>query len=130
MTRRPYHRPMSRTWYLKHAWYRNYMIREMSSLFIGLWTLNLLVGLGCLIKSQPSWEGWVNSQSNSLMIGFSFITLLLALYHSWTWFHAAPKAMHLQVGDKKVSAQLITQAHLGGMILVSIVVLIAAMWGV
>ena len=130
MSRRPYKRPMSRTWYMDHPWYRNYMIREMSSVFIGLWTINLLLGLGCLAKSPLSWEGWMSFQSHPLMIGFSLITLALALYHSWTWFQAAPKAMALQIGEKKVAPRLITNAHLAAMIGISVIVIIAALWGV
>lgn len=128
MSRRPYKPVMSRIWYLQQPRYRNYMIREMSSVFIGLWTLNLLIGLGRLIQGPETWSQWLALQAHPMMILFSAVTLVLALYHSLTWFRAVPQVMRIQIGTSLVSARLITNAHIAAMVGFSVVVLIATLW--
>ena len=130
MSRRPYKPVMSKTWYLQQPIYRNYMIREMSSVFIGVWTLNLLIGLGKLIQGSETWSQWLALQAHPLMILFSAVTLALALYHSLTWFRAVPQVMRIQIGTSFVPAKLITNAHIGAMVGFSAIVLIATLWGV
>ncbi|MCK5892865.1 MAG: hypothetical protein KAG53_00325 [Endozoicomonadaceae bacterium] len=130
MSRRPYQPVMAKFWYLKHASYRLYMIRELSSVFIGIWTLNLLVGLGKLIQGPDTWTQWLALQTHSLMILFSIVTLALALYHSITWFKAVPQVMRIQIGTSFVPASLLTNLHIGAMVGLSAIVLTATFWGI
>lgn len=128
MSRRPYQPVMHTFWYLKHSSYRRYMVREMSSVFIGIWTLNLLVGLGRLIQGPDTWTQWLALQTHSLMILFSIVTLALALYHSITWFKAVPQVMRIQIGTSFVPASLLTNIHIGAMVGLSAIVLAATFW--
>lgn len=130
MSRRPYKPVMSKFWYLKHPSYRLYMLREMSSVFICFWTLNLLCGLGKLTQGSDAWAQWLAQQTHPLMILFSIVTLALALYHSITWFKAVPQVMRIQVGTSFVSASLLTNIHICAMGGVSAIVLAATFWGI
>ena len=45
MSRRPYVRKVERSWWLQHPRYVAYMIRELTSLFVGLYCALLAIGL-------------------------------------------------------------------------------------
>ncbi len=57
---------------------------------------------------------------------FHLLALLFALFHTVTWFGVAPKAMPLQIGEKKVPSAAIIMAHYAGWIVVSAAVVILA----
>jgi fumarate reductase subunit C len=127
--RRPYNRPIPKTWWLKDNFYRNYMIREASSIFLGIYTVILLVGLVRLLQGPEAYGAWLEALRSPLSILFHLAALALCGYHTVTWFAATPKAMRLQFGKEKVPDKLIVQAHYAGAAVISLVVLIMAIVG-
>jgi len=100
--RRPYVRPMN-GWWLKNPFYVRYMIREATSIFVGIYALLLLAGLWCLNSSAQSWQGWLDAMASPLAVAFHCIALLAALYHTVTWFAVAPKvAPMLIIGGRRL----------------------------
>lgn len=129
MSRRPYVRPMKRTWFMDHPFYRNYMVRESSCLFDGLYAINLLVGLVQLGKGAEAWNAWLAFQAHPLMILFTVVTLGLTLYHSVTFIAMCPRVMP-QPLRKRVADKVVVAASYGVLAGVSAVILLAAFWGV
>ncbi len=129
MSRRPYVRPMKRTWFMDHPFYRNYMIRESSCIFDGLYAINLLVGLIQLVKGQAAWDSWLAFQAHPLMILFTVVTLGLTLYHSVTFIAMCPRVMPQQL-RKMVADKTVVAASYGALAGASAVILLAATWGV
>ena len=126
MSRRPYMRKVERSWWLRQPRYVLYMIRELTSLFVGLYCALLAVGLVRLSQGQAAWEGFVAALSSPLGIAFQLTCLAFAIYHSVTWFALTPKAMPLMMKDEPVPGIMIIGAHYVAWAAVSIVVLIAA----
>jgi fumarate reductase subunit C len=126
MSRRPYMRKVERSWWLRQPRYVLYMIRELTSLFVGLYCALLVVGLVRLSQGQTAWEEFVAAFSSPLGIAFQLVCLAFAIYHSVTWFALTPKAMPLMIRDEPVPGTMIVGAHYVAWALVSIVVLIAA----
>jgi fumarate reductase subunit C len=126
MSRRPYVRKVERSWWLHHPRYILYMIRELTSLFVGLYCALLAVGLVRLWQGQAAWDGFVAAFSSPLGIAFQLICLAFATYHSVTWFALTPKAMPLMVKGEPVPGKVIVGAHYVAWAAVSIVVLIGA----
>ena len=54
---------------------------------------------------------------------FAVLTLVFAVYHTFTWFQVTPKAMPLVFAGKRVPGFLIVLAHWVGLIVVT-----AALW--
>jgi fumarate reductase subunit C len=90
-------------WWLKHPYYIKYMIRESSALFVALYSGILLHGLWCLTKGQSEYEAWLEGLTNPLYIVFHFVAMLLALYHTYTWFMVSPKVVpHIYIGTDRI----------------------------
>ena len=128
MSRRPYVRPMKRTWFMDHPFYRNYMVRESSCIFDGLYAINLFVGLLQLKAGEVAWQGWLNFQTHPLMILFTIVTLGLTLYHSTTFIDMCPRVMPQQL-RKIIADKTVVTASYGALIGVSAIILLATVWG-
>ena len=128
-TRKPYIRPMQ-GWWLKNPFYIRYMIREATSVFVGIYAFVLLAGLFSLASGEAAYYDWLAAMTKPLAILFHLLALAAALYHAVTWFAVAPKVMPLLViGKKKVSDKSITILHyLVAMVLY--VVLLGIAWSV
>jgi fumarate reductase subunit C len=126
MSRRPYMRKVERSWWLRQPRYVRYMVRELTSLFVGLYCGLLVVGLVRLSQGHAAWDGFVAAISSPLGVVFQLLCLVFALYHSVTWFALTPKAMPLMVKGEPVPGVVIVGAHYIAWAMVSIVVLIGA----
>jgi fumarate reductase subunit C len=126
MSRRPYLRKVERSWWLHHPRYVAYMIRELTSLFVGVYCALLTIGLVRLAQGQAAWDGFVAAFSSPPGIVFQLLCLGFAIYHSVTWFALTPKAMPLVVRGEPVPGTVIVGAHYLAWAAVSAVVLIAA----
>jgi fumarate reductase subunit C len=124
MSRRPYVREVSKTgWWLQQPRYIRYMMREISSLFIGIYVLLLIVGLYQLAQGQAAYEAFLATAKGPAGMIFAVLAMIFAVYHSYSWFQVTPKAMPLMVGSKKVPGAFIIAAHWFGFVVVS-----AAFW--
>lgn len=120
MSRRPYIRELSKTgWWLKQPRYVRYMAREMSALFIGIYVLILMAGLFGLSRGEAAYEAFLESAEGPAGLTFAVITLVFAIYHTYTWFQVTPKAMPLMIGRKRVPGTVIVAAHWFGFFVVS-----------
>jgi len=126
MSRRPYVRPVKSGWWLGQRRYLLYMIRELTSLFIGLYCALMVVGVFRLGQGRAAWDGFLAALSSPPGIVFQLICLAFAMYHSTTWFDLTPKAMPLSVKGEPVPPGTIVAFHYGAWALVSGVVLVAA----
>jgi fumarate reductase subunit C len=126
MSRRPYIRQVERSWWLQHPRYVRYMVRELTSLFVGLYGALLVVGLVRLAQGQAAWDAFVAAFSSPLGVIFQLLCLVFATYHSVTWFALTPKAMPLMMKGEPVPGAMIVGAHYVAWTVVSIIVLIAA----
>ncbi|MDP0562688.1 MAG: hypothetical protein QS721_10345 [Candidatus Endonucleobacter sp. (ex Gigantidas childressi)] len=129
MSRRPFVRPMKRTWFLDHPFYRSYMIRELSCVFDGLYGINLFVGLLQLKYGVDAWQKWLDFQGHPLMILFAVVTLGMTLYHSTTFIAMCPRVMPQQL-RKLVPDKTVVVVSYMGFAAVSVVILTAIIWGV
>ena len=126
MSRKPYMRKLPKWWWLRQRSYTIYMIRELTCIFIGAYTTVIVVSLMRLSQGRSEYDAFLNSLHSPFWITFHLVAILFALFHTVTWFGVAPKAMPLQIGDKKVPDAAIIMAHYAGWIVVSAAVLFLA----
>lgn len=129
MRQTPYHRPRDPLWYMRRSVYRRYMMREATSVFIGLWMLNLILGVLLLSQGEAAWTAWLAWQQHPLMLTFSGLTLIMAMVHTATWFAIAPKAMPKFIAGKAVVHRQVVIGHWLVFGLVSLFLLVAVYWG-
>lgn len=114
MSRRPFVRPMSRTtWYMRNRRYRVYMLREMTSLLVGFYTFLTIFALAALATDSPdTWNNFLSSQQGPIMVVFHGLALLYFLvFQTFPWFKLAPKAMPVQIGEKRLPGIYIVIGH-------------------
>lgn len=123
MNRGPLVRQISRRqWWLGASRYRRYMVRELTSLFLGGYAVMLIVGLWRLSQGPETFSAWLVAMRTPLGLVCNTLILAAALYHSFTWFNAAPKAMSMRIGSSKLPDAVISGAHYGAWLVVSFLV--------
>ena len=120
---KPYVRPITSEWIFRHPRYLRYMVRELSCLFIGAYTLLMVWGLKQLADGPEAWRGFLECLQSPASVVFHVLALAFALYHSVTWFNLTPKALPLQLGEEFVPDGVIAGAHFAGWAGVSLAVL-------
>ncbi len=124
MSRKPYVRPISNTWWLEKPEYIVYMLRELTSVFVGGYAVVMLVGLCRLSQGEAAYEAFLAGLTSPIAIAFHVVALLFAVLHSATFFFAAPAALPLQIGEEKVSPGIVAGAHYVAWAVVSLVVIV------
>lgn len=127
MSRKPYVREMSKTtWFLTQNRYKVYMLHEITSIFVAIYTAILIVGLFRLAQGPEAWQGWLAAVTSPIGVIFHILAFIFALIHTTSWFKAVPQAMRIQRGEDFVPGKLIIGAHYGVWTAVSVVVLLLA----
>lgn len=109
--RRPYRPQMKRTWFLARPAYRAYALREFSSVVVGLFVFDLVIGLVCVNRGPDSWQWWVDLQTNPLNLVLTTLALLMSFVHATTWFKATPKIIRLRRGTHYVADGWVIGQH-------------------
>lgn len=122
--RKPYHRELTNDWWMKQLFYTKYMIREGTSLFITLYSLILAWGVFRLSQGEVAFNSWLEALHNPFAIILHLLMLILALYHTITWFALAPKAADLWIKGKKLDDKIIVLAHYVAFALVTLFCLV------
>jgi fumarate reductase subunit C len=108
----PYVRSMQK-WWMRDPFFKAYMVREVTAVFVAAYALVLLVGLICLGQGEAAWNGWLSALRSPASLLFHAITFVAFVYHTWSWFRIMPKTMPpIFVGTKRLPAAAITGAGL------------------
>ncbi len=127
VSRNPYWREVPRTrWFFARPRYLRYMARELSCVFIGAYTLLLVVGIARLAEGRAAYEAYLDALTSPLSLTFHWIALVFAVYHSATWFNLTPKALPLQIGESFVPGWLVAAVHYAAWAGLSVAILILA----
>lgn len=113
MSRNPYVRPISTTtWYMRNGRYKLYVMRELTSFLVMFYSFLTLFALSSLTASPARWDAFLASQQGTGMAVFHALALVYFLfYQTFPWFKLAPKAMPIQLGEKKLPDSVIIIAH-------------------
>lgn len=127
MSRKPYVREIPKSsWFLRQPRYMRYMAREITCIFIGAYTLMLLVGVMRLSQGQAEYESFLAALRSPASIVFHLLVLGFSVYHTATWFNVTPKALPVQIGEEFLPGGVITGVHYLGWAVLSLAVLLMA----
>ncbi len=99
-----YRKQLSLGWWLTNRRYTLYMIRELTSLFISVYTVIYIYQLSLLASGDVS--GYDRFVRNPATIGFSIVALFFTLYHAVTWFSLMGRIQVVKLGPKKTATPL------------------------
>jgi fumarate reductase subunit C len=127
-TRRTYTRPMQ-GWWRRNAFYRWYIVRELTCVAVIVYALELLTGLLRLTQGRDAFDAWRVALASPLAIAVNAVVFVLIAYHAWTWFAVMPKTLpFVRFAGRRVPDRVIVAAASGAAVVASIVVLAVVAW--
>ena len=85
-------------WWLGNRHYTVYMVRELTSFFVAVYSILYIYQIVLLANSPSGYANYLNILKNPLMIGFSIIILGFTLFHAATWFFLIGRVQPLKFG--------------------------------
>jgi len=98
---------MSTYWWLGRWPYLQFILREISSVFVAWFVIETLLQINALIDGPEAWLEMQDFFMNPIVIAVNVISLFFVCFHAITWFNLAPKAMAVRIGGKRVPGILI-----------------------
>jgi fumarate reductase subunit C len=96
----------------------------LTSFLVAFYTFLTIFALAALAKSPDSWNAFLASQQGAGMTIFHALALLYFLfYQTFPWFKLAPKAMPIQIGEKKLPDAYIIIGHYVAWVIISVFIL-------
>ena len=113
--------PLKRNWWLKHGFFKRYMLREATVVPLVFFILCLLAGVFALLQGPASWQGWVAIMGSPLVLLLNALALVASLYHAATFFVLFPRVMPLRVAGHSVPAGAVVAGQWAGVVAVAVV---------
>lgn len=105
------------------AYYRRYMTREVTAVFIAAYAVVLLVGLVRLGQGEAAFNGWLQALKSPLSLVFHLVLFAAFVYHTWSWFNFMPITMpNMFVGGRRVQPWTITGTGLAAAVIACVAV--------
>ncbi|MDB5077269.1 MAG: Fumarate reductase subunit [Chloroflexi bacterium] len=117
------------TWWRANRRFALYMLRELASVFLAVWSLRLLRQLNLLRQGEEAYDTFVAKQRRLPWLLFHISAFSFALLHSVTFLIAAGKGPTLHFMGRKVSERTITAGAFAGWAIASLAVLLALLFG-
>ena len=98
-------------WWLKKGSYTWFITRELTSIFVGLTAIILLVQIRALGQGEAAYarfQTWLRTPS--ALVGDAIILFFL-LFHTLTWLNLAPRAMVLNLAGRRIPNGVVLSAH-------------------
>jgi fumarate reductase subunit C len=111
------------TWWLSQRNYLLFMLRELTSVFIGAFLVLYLVQLAQLSRGAEAYTASLEQLASPGWILFSLLALIAALYHSITWFNLTPQILIIRRGEERISPVFIVGPHYLAWLVISLVIL-------
>lgn len=106
-----YRSRISTYWWLGRWPYLRFILRELSSVFVAIWVVITLLQIRGLIQGPEAYAKLQGSMKSSLFITLNAVSFLFVLFHTVTWFRAAPQAMTVRVMGKRIPGALVVVAN-------------------
>lgn len=121
---RKYHPKLYRTrmpifWWVRKWTYVLFITRELTSVFVAFYAIELLFLLRTLTLGQEAYDAFVVWLQTPVALALNTIAFSMILFHSITWFNLAPKAMVIRVGEVRIPPVVVAGLNYLGWVVVS-----------
>ena len=114
-----YRRPISVWWWTRKRSYFMFVMRELSSLFIGWLVLYLLLFIRAVGQGEAAYADFLDLASSPWLVALNVVAFGFLVLHTVTWFSLTPKAMVVSLRGRRVPAAAILGAQYAGLAVVS-----------
>jgi fumarate reductase subunit C len=103
-----YHqRRMPLFWWTKRRSYLIFMLRELSSVFVALFIVELLLLVRAVAHGPAAYEDFRTVMANPAVIAINLVALAFVLLHAITFANLTPRAMVVRLRGRTVPARAI-----------------------
>lgn len=117
-----YVRPIPRFWWVRTAPFRRFVIRELTSVFVGLYSVVLLLFLRALARGPAAYQAFLDRLDSPGAVVLHVVTLVAVLYHTATSIQLASQIQEVRLGGRTLPRLLLMAGMTGGLIVISAVV--------
>jgi fumarate reductase subunit C len=119
-----YYPKLPATWWLRNPRYFAFMLRELSSVFIAVFLVVLLVQLYQLSQGPAAYAAFLRMLSAPGWVVFHVVAFLFALYHSVTWLNLTGVVQVVRFGEYQVPPRLVAAGAFVAWGIISLVILL------
>ena len=116
-----YRHPVSVWWWLESWRYTKFVLRELTSVAVGFFALELLLEVRAVRKGPEAYAHFLARLENPALIILNALAFMFVLFHSITWFNLAPKAMQVRAAGRRLPDALISGTNYAAWVVVSAV---------
>lgn len=117
-----YRRSLGSGWWRTRPAYLRFMLRELTAFFVGGYAIFLLSLLHQAGREMLGFVTFAETLHSPVRVALHLAALGMALVHTVTWFHSAPKVVVLRRGERRVSPGVIIGAQYALWVLVSLAI--------
>jgi len=114
-----YERQIPGWWvFTKKTWFV-FFLREITCIFVALFAIFYLRFARAIYAGPEAYADYVEKMREPWAIALHCLFFVAVLWHTITWFVAAPKAMRPRIGNKLVPPRAVIAGHYAGWLVVS-----------
>jgi fumarate reductase subunit C len=115
-------RRVSTYWWLGSWSYFAFVLREASCLFVAWFVVYLLLLVRAVLQGEVNYQQFLSWSATPAILWLNGVSFLCLVYHAYTFFDAAPRAMAVHLGKTRVPGSLIAGGHYAAWVLASAVI--------
>jgi fumarate reductase subunit C len=101
-------------WWAANPRYRLYMLRELSSLFVALWSARCLVQFARLREGPGRYERFLAAQRRPGWLLFNLVAFAFSLLHAVTWLQLAGVVQTVRIGRRVLDPRMVSKGAFAG----------------
>jgi fumarate reductase subunit C len=102
---------VSTYWWLQRRSYLAFILRELSSIFVGWFVVFLLLLVVAVNQGASRYQEFLAWSGRPAVLALNIVSFFFIMYHAITWFNLAPKAMVVRVAGTRVPGFLIAGSN-------------------
>jgi fumarate reductase subunit C len=104
-------RHVSTYWWLEKPAYFAFILREATCLFVAWFAVYLLLLIAALVNGPVAYEQFLAWSATPWVILLNVVSFAMLVFHAITFFDAAPQALVVHLGRRRVPGQLVLIGH-------------------
>jgi len=116
-------RRVSTYWWLEKRSYFAFVLREGSCLFVAWFVFYLLLLVRAVLQGEAAYQELLAWSARPWILLLNIVSFLFLILHAVTFFDAAPRALVVHVGTKRVPERMIGLSHYAAWLVASVVVI-------
>jgi succinate dehydrogenase subunit C len=117
-----YRKRVSTYWWLQRWEYLRFVLREISSVFVAIFVVEMLLQIYALSLGPEAYADFQSLLKNPVVIALNVVSFFFVVFHSITWFNLSARAMSIRVGGKKVPGFMISGPNFAAWFVISAVI--------